>query len=1389
MPHAFKNRDKAHAFKTHQHELNENGNVRMPTQLYGVFYDQMNIEELRKVACEKGYDSAGVDRAGLIMIIKGWGHIVDAKLLPEQPENSQDDSTEFKPSIRKEHFKEAKKTRTSPVEAEVDGYSDGDADADAENVRTNRSKRTQAEPINIIKTKSKRTRKAQPQDVQAEDSKQAIRMEKLQPTRARPGRVLERGNSQVRATRSDAKYEIMSIAQLKRIVSGMGYDSGTIFRIGLIAIAKGWGPAVEGENENGNPNANGNGNQNQNYSNTAQPQNSRGARQDKLALSPVPVQRGAPVQSPREPQRQSSSEPQTQSRSNYEEMNIEDLRDLANDAGHDTNGLDKAGLIMIAKGWGSLNKVRPSRNRDDYEGDTAVRPAQQSSRGYGRNDRNQSRSTALPQTAQGGQGSGATWQGDRDEGASKKKESDDRPNNYEQMSMDVLMKLATEKGYESVGVNRATLIMIAKGWGGIAKAKLLKKQDNVGMDSRSQTEMVERAQAEADALLRQGRRNGQASNQIRDGSDGKKAGIMIKTVERYVRTNTSTNVPDTGRQTERNRNVNDASSRSARGAQGQRNKKGEVNYELLPMKDLREIARENGYDANNVNRVSLILIAKGRGSETNAKPLQTMDIEDDIYMTQAPITRRTYGQDGSKWDGEDDNVPEQLEEPGSGQGNYEQMSEKALNRIAKSKGFDHNGVDRATLIMIAKGWGSLTKAKPLRDYNHDQNQNQYHYDNHAHEENTRPKKQPEKAIRKDYEAMPIEDLRELAKAKGYETTGIDRGGLIMIAKGWGSLTKAKSLYGHEDESHDRQNRRQRTRDSQYEGQDDAYQQNTRPRPSKQSTKVSRKDYEAMPIEDLRELAEEKGYDPTGVDRGNLIMIAKGWGSLTKIQSIYDNDLYEDDYRQQTQRGASSQYEAETNGWQTQTQGGRRTGSQYEAEENRWQTQQQRGTPRAQSGRTKGTQYDAQQQQQDTRRAPRKQTSGVPRTDYEAMPIEDLRELANAKGYETSGVDRGGLIMIAKGWGSLTTAKPIGGYDDNYYDGANRRQSSGRKTTANIDEDRYYAQQQQQNTRPAPRKEKEGSTNYESMPIKDLKQLAVDKGYDTAGVDRGGLIMIAKGWGSLTKAKSVHNDGSMYDQYDQHGNGRERDYGRDNQRRTGKRTRADIDEERYYAQQQQQQQQNTRPAPRTQSAKRTRSSYEEMTIEELRDLAVEMGYDPIGMDRTSLIMIAKGWGTSVNAKPLRGSPEAAQAEAEADALRLLAQENTRRKSRKKAKLSGSDYEEMSIEDLRIVVNDAGYEDVGMDRTSLIMIAKGWGESVNAKPLGQISSRAQPRADAYGSYQGQEDARMMQRGARGRSNMNSSSSRYGDNGVNYEDKAGRLGLNGPRNQENKKKPWYE
>jgi hypothetical protein len=360
-------------------------------------------------------------------------------------------------------------------------------------------------------------------------------------------------------------------------------------------------------------------------------------------------------------------------------------------------------------------------------------------------------------------------------------------------------------------------------------------------------------------------------------------------------------------------------------------------------------------------------------------------------------------------------------------------------------------------------------------------------------------------------------------------------------------------------------------------------------------------------------------------------------------------------------------------------------------------------------------------------------------DYDSMSMGELQKIVtNEKGYEVQGVDRTGLIMIAKGWGSTVRGARL--LQDRHLvedEAAMLKVKRDESALSRAAEASRYQAQENARIQASNQAGNQASSGigYGDMSTAELTIIAQEKGYDPQGVERAGLIMIAKGHGH-----SVRGARTLQDKFQMENETSERN----------ERSLAQAEAARYQAQE------NERIQAREIAArdKVQVPDYASMSIDELRKYANERGYDDQGVNRTGLIMIAKGWGRSVRSarllqdpmesedrpprgaqtpqyrsqseeRPERGgrtpqprsqwedqasrmqSDRAGRAQAQPEASR----ENTPFLAREQAfRSSVPDYDRMSMPELKQLANEIGYDSQGLDRTGLIMIAKGMGRHV-------------------------------------------------------------------------------
>ncbi len=322
-------------------------------------------------------------------------------------------------------------------------------------------------------------------------------------------------------------------------------------------------------------------------------------------------------------------------------------------------------------------------------------------------------------------------------------------------------------------------------------------------------------------------------------------------------------------------------------------------------------------------------------------------------------------------------------------------------------------------------------------------------------------------------------------------------------------------------------------------------------------------------------------------------------------------------------------------------------------------------------------------------------------DYDAMSINQLRQVAETMGYDgrRSKVDRTGWLMIAKGYGhTVKGAIKV--------DTAAAANSSMEEAPVLLDAETRWKSNAGARTRAYAEAARNDNPDWDAMSMDQLRQVATTMGYNTRGVDRVGLLMIAKGQGSMVQAKLLQN-------------------------RDGPQTRGDstfVDAEtRWRANA------GARSRAHLGSARNTEPDWDAMSVDQLKRLAIQKGYEvPVrGVDRTGLIMICKGYGNTVVPRPAQqqqqqqpqqgftgggsasylnsfqppapagptGGTGTSMSQFQAEGLqRIRAQEAA-------AANRNYDYDAMSMDQLRKVANQMGYCGTGVDRSGLVMIAKG------------------------------------------------------------------------------------
>ncbi len=213
------------------------------------------------------------------------------------------------------------------------------------------------------------------------------------------------------------------------------------------------------------------------------------------------------------------------------------------------------------------------------------------------------------------------------------------------------------------------------------------------------------------------------------------------------------------------------------------------NYDSMSMETLANIANQMGYDAQGLDRVSLTMIAKGyggavKGVKTLAQ-VQNFQAEAARIQAERELNILRQREEASKY------LPRGVERAqgrssvfhatpnGSGFGD---MSIGELERVANEMGYVGRGLDRADLIMIAKGYGNTVRgARTLRA--------QHEFEQKAKlakmEREQKALEEAEEKRRNDFESMTPNQLRNKVIEMGFNPVGLGRPTMLMICKGYG----------------------------------------------------------------------------------------------------------------------------------------------------------------------------------------------------------------------------------------------------------------------------------------------------------------------------------------------------------------------------------------------------------------------------------------------------------------------------------------------------------------------------------------------------------------------------------------------------------------------------
>lgn len=322
----------------------------------------------------------------------------------------------------------------------------------------------------------------------------------------------------------------------------------------------------------------------------------------------------------------------------------------------------------------------------------------------------------------------------------------------------------------------------------------------------------------------------------------------------------------------------------------------------------------------------------------------------------------------------------------------------------------------------------------------------------------------------------VGDLEEIAAAEGYDTTDMSRDDLEKIAR-----------WVHSQRYH--QAKEEKNRD-----------------------KTVKTKYSSVSEEELKAAAQTEGYDTTDMDREALEKIAEWINSETYLEQKRKQDE-EDKIKTKWSSTTTADLKAMViiEGYDVANL--ERQQLEKIAE---WVQGQKRG--------------------KDMKRPQEKPKQPKPNPKYASTTIEELQAIAHDKGYDTSGLERHDLEKIAD-WvetqdhqknpkdtesmfsststGELQAIASAQGYDI---------AALGRKDLEKIAEWVHT-----QNLQPQSQSQsKEVSSAFDSVSIDELKNIALDKGYDTTGLDRAALEKIAH-WAQTQPHQTPQNGSPSHTQ--------------------------------------------------------------------------------------------------------------------------------------------------------------------------------------------------------------------------------------------------------------------
>jgi hypothetical protein len=453
---------------------------------------------------------------------------------------------------------------------------------------------------------------------------------------------------------------------------------------------------------------------------------------------------------------------------------------------------------------------------------------------------------------------------------------------------------------------------------------------------------------------------------------------------------------------------------------------------------------------------------------------------------------------------------------------YDSMTMEALIKEVNNQGYDHQGMDRTALIMIAKGWGSTVRgAKRLGNgYDYDDG---YGYGNNNSARHMRSGRNgpgmswsEETDYRQDNRmrsrnGVSTRDNRySNSRGSGYGQWSASRGG-----------RNSQDRFEWENEPARRRSEMNTRRMAQQEFNRYQEEENMRMQNREKYKRESIPDYDRMSLEQLKKVCIEKGYDASRItDRTELIMICRGYGANVKRAiPLFNNGYQQQDqrYNSQNRRGYQQYdqgYQQYDQRYPRQNQRSMQNNQRYQQyDQNYYPQQNQRYRAQNQRSMQQNQRYyqDDQRYQTGSKRSMNQNQRAMQDQRYQQ---DDRRYNQNQRGYnqndrryQQSG--RGNQRYLQ--WEEVDSVRRSQRYDNTRSTRASHGFNDGRLQVTT-------------------ESSSSSMPDYDKMPMDQLKKIVNERGYDHQGVDRTGMIMIAKGMGRHVRGARSLQDRLNWEDY-------------------------------------------------------------------------------------------------------------------------------------------------------------------------------------------------------------------------------------------------------------------